>query len=300
MVVRRLPSYGYQPIDLIGMSFAAFCVLCLLISLLIGVHRVPNGPAWLAGCSAFLLLTYFARFVPPRGPRVLRFLRDSYVLWALPGAYTAAGTVNRSFTSRYFDDIVLGWERALFGGHPHAEFAAHLPYAALSEFLHFCYYTYLWLMPILGFYLVFRGRHEQFRMTATTVGLTFYSCFAFFIVFPVLGPWYTFPHVDAPGSLFIGLVHRTLEHGAAIGTAFPSSHCAVATAVAGSAWRFTETPFAVAITIVAAGIVLGTMYGGFHYAIDSVVGVIVGLGFVAVGPRAHRGMMRVGGWRDGE
>ena len=291
----RLPrSYGYQPADLIAMTYASFCVVALII----GTERVPNLVAWLTGISGFLLLAYLVRFVPPRGPWLLRFLRDSYVLLALPGAYASAGVVNRAFTLRYFDDIVLRWEVAIFGGHPHARFASLFPNVALSEFLHFCYYVYLWLLPVLCFSLLLGGRQREFRMTATTVGMTYYACFAFFISFPVLGPYYTFEHVNAPGSFFIGLVHRTLETGAALGTAFPSSHCAVAVAVTACAWRYAWRPLAVGITIVATGIVLGTMYGGFHYAIDSLAGVLAGLGFVAVGPAVHRGLSRVGGWRE--
>jgi membrane-associated phospholipid phosphatase len=287
-------SYGYQPADLLVMAYAAFCVVALII----GGDQVPDGPAWLAGISGFLLLAYLVRFVPPRGPWLVRFLRDSYALWALPGAYASAGVVNRAFTLRYFDDIVLRWEAALFGGHPHVTFATQIPSVALSEFLHFCYFIYLWLLPILGFSLVLRGKNREFRTTTTTVGMTFYACFAFFIVFPVLGPYYTFEHVVAPGSFFIQLVHRTLESGAALGTAFPSSHCAVATAVTASAWRYAWRPLAVGITIIATGIVFGTMYGGFHYAIDSVAGVGVGIIFALIGPRIHRALSRVGGWGE--
>lgn len=285
-------SHGYQPADLIAMGYAAIVVLALVL----GPEPVPQRSVWLAGFSGFLLLAYLLRFVPADLPRGLRFFRDTYLLWALPFGYASAGVVSRAFTRHYYDDIVLAWEMRIFGSHPHTQLAALLPSVPLSEFLHFCYYAYLWLVPILGFSLGLAGRERELRVAVTTVGLTFYSCYAFFIAFPVLGPYYTFEHIAVPGSIFVPLVHRTLEAGATLGTAFPSSHCAVAVAVAVSAWRSTWRPLAAAISILAVGIVFATMYGGFHYAIDSAVGVLVGTGFALVGPRVHRLLARQGGW----
>ncbi|MCA9728647.1 MAG: phosphatase PAP2 family protein [Candidatus Eisenbacteria bacterium] len=274
---------GYLPADLVAMVFAAFD----LIIIGIGFRRVEHAP-WLAlGFAAYLAVLISLRWLPPPRWRLFRFLRDAHALFAIGPAYAVAGMINQVVPSGYFDDAVIGWDRALFGGHPNADLAARLPWAPLSEFLHLSYWLYLWLLPLLGFTLYLMRRYDRFRIVATTVSATFFLCQFVFVLFPVEGPYYTFPHVNAPGSIFPPLVYGTLERGAAIGTAFPSSHCATATVVAISAWRFAPRPLAVLITILTCGIVFGTVYGGFHYAIDALVGLALGLTMGKLGPVLH-------------
>lgn len=266
------------------MGFAAFCVGTLIF----GMQSVEDGPLWLATFTAFLLFAFSFRFWGPGGNRILRFFRESFPFFVLAPSYYAAGALSRAYHDRYFDDEIIRLDEVVFGGHPNAYFADALPFVPLSELLHFCYYFYLWLIPLLGLYLYLKGRRREFLVTVTTVASVFYFCYAIFILFPVLGPYYTFDRVEAPGSFFVGLVYRTLEGGASIGTAFPSSHCAAATAIAICGIRFAAPPMATFITIVAVGIVVATIYGGFHYAIDSLVGVVVGLVGGLLGTRWHR------------
>lgn len=290
MVVTRR-SYGYQPVDLIAMGYAAFVVVVLLL----GPRPITYRSTWLAGASAFLLLVFLLRFLPPDLPRFVRFFRATHLLFALPAGYASAGAVGRVLHQGYFDDVVLRWEVALFGGHPHVELAARLPFAPLSEFLHFCYYIYLWLVPILCVSLALARRERQLQAAVTVLAATYYACFAFFIAFPVLGPYYTFARVEAPGDVFVPLVHRVLDGGAARGTAFPSSHCAIAAVVVVSAWRYSWRPLATLLTVIGAGIIVATMYGGFHYTIDSIVGVLVGSAFAVAAPRLHATLGQWGG-----
>jgi hypothetical protein len=56
----------------------------------------------------------------------------------------------------------------------------------------------------------------------------------------------------------------------------PSGHAAGAVAVAVLVWR-SGSPLAPAFGLVAAGIALGTVRGRYHYAVDSVLGVLLGL-----------------------
>jgi membrane-associated phospholipid phosphatase len=45
-----------------------------------------------------------------------------------------------------------------------------------------------------------------------------------------------------------------------------------------------QRPVGVAVALLTAGLTLGTVYGGFHYAVDSVAGLIVGaVGWGAAG-----------------
>lgn len=278
---------GYMPVDVLSLSYCAVNVVLLAV----GYRNVPGAGGLLAAfLTGFVVVASF-RFVPRGGSWMLQFVRDAYPLITLPLTYGAVGRVNRALFPGFFDDLVLEWDRWVFGGHPNAYLADVLPSAPLSEFLHLCYFLYLSMVPLLGLTLFLRGRFERFRVFSTTTTLTFYTCFTMFLLFPVQGPYYTFPRVDAPGVFFPQLVYSVLERGASVGAAFPSSHVAVAMVVALMAHRLCRGLWPVLLTI-ALGITLATVYGGFHYAIDSVVGFGYGLIMARVGPRLHAALLR--------
>lgn len=283
---RDLRLRGYNPADLLFVGYAA--VACVVLA----AGALRGSPSWdlLAAHLGVLILSLSMRFVARRGPAFVQFLRESYALWFIPVAYGTLDRLNRVFTHAYFDDVVLRWDRAVFGRHLNADFQAWIPVAPLREFLHFNYFIYALLIPALGLTLFFQRRFEAFRVFATTVVLTLYGCFLVFIFFPVQGPYYTFPRFAGDG-IFPALVHAVLDRQSSIGSAFPSSHVAVSTVVAVMAWRYSRR-FSYAFISVAASIFLATIYGGFHYALDSVCGLVFGLAMGLTGPRLHSVILR--------
>jgi membrane-associated phospholipid phosphatase len=215
----------------------------------------------------------------PDGARAQRFLRDWLPLLALPLLYASipATAVRREMV----DVTVQGWDRALFGTDPARTLAGALPSAFLSEVLHAAYLSYyivIYLPPLL---MYLRGDLEAFRdtMFAFTVAMTI--CFAAFCVFPVAGPRYEWP---APGGVPQGpirsLVLFILEGGSSRGTAFPSSHLAIALSVGLSSFRWSRR-LGLGVLAVTLLLGLGAVYGGFHYAVDMLAGGVVGVLSVA-------------------
>lgn len=283
------PANAWRPAEIIALAFVLLNLVCLGI----GFQHVPSAGWVLLGFASYLAWLLALRYlplerraVPKHFAPIAHFLREAHVLLMIGPAYVASGFVNRAIFQHYFDDQVSSWDRALFHGNPNAYLAQLWPWAWLSEFLHLSYYVYLWLVPALGLTLYFLRRYGAFRVAATCIALTYAVCNVVFLLFPVQGPYYTFPRIDAPGRVFVDLVHWTLERGAAMGTAFPSSHCAAAVVVTLMAFRFLPR-LAPVFAVVACGIVLGTVYGGFHYAIDAAVGVLIGLLAGIFGPRCH-------------
>ena len=95
------------------------------------------------------------------------------------------------------------------------------------------------------------------------------------------------PSDASVGLFFPALVHDLLVAGAAKGAAFPSSHVAVAVVIWLLAWRLTRPVFWLLAAIVPA-LALVTVYGGFHYAVDSAAGALVGVAGFLGGPYVHR------------
>jgi undecaprenyl-diphosphatase len=73
------------------------------------------------------------------------------------------------------------------------------------------------------------------------------------------------------------LVLAVLVSGSSRGAAFPSSHAAVSVAASVAALRFQPKVGAV-VAFVTALLLVGAVYGGFHYGVDMIAGAVVGLG----------------------
>ncbi len=188
------------------------------------------------------------------------------------------------------DSIVREWEAALFGGQPARTLAGRLPSVAPSELLHLGYllfYPIVYVPPLL---LYVAGRREEFGRTAFAVMLTYAICFVIFAVFPVEGPRYAWgASASAPAGPVRSLTLAILERGSSRGTAFPSSHAAVAAAQAVVALRY-QAGLGVVVAVTSALLMIGAVYGGFHYAVDVVAGAVVGIVIsTAVATRPARG-----------
>lgn len=281
----------YHPLDQITLAY----VTASIVILLIGGARIPHQSTELLLHGLLLLALGLIGWLPsPRHP-LLRFLREAYPLLLLGWFYRETAILSRAWGDQYHDPMILDWDHALFGGHPHVWLHHVFPAAWLSELLHACYLLYILMVPGLTLTLYFGGRLQAFRVTATTIVFTFVVCYLGFVLLPVKGPWYTFAHPEVRSfGIFPPLVWGMLERGAAVGAAFPSSHVAASTAVAMMARR-AGSPLAWVMISLAVGIFFATVYGGFHYGVDAVAGLVAGLTLGALGPRVHLALSRDGG-----
>lgn len=284
-----------RPIDRLVGSFAVLSALALIFP-----GRPAAWPLLLAVHLFFAALLLPSRLVLPRlraaalrAPRVAAILAHWYPLVLLPAAYAEASVLNVAVHGgAYFDEWILRAEVALFGTQPSQTFAGAVPSLVLSEVLHASYISYYLLIygpPLLLFaYAVRAGTApRQFHAALVPVMAAFFFCCLWFIYFPVQGPRYLFPPPD--GGLRCGpvcsLTRYILASGSSRGTAFPSSHAAVA--VAQTAMGFFLLPrLSPLLLVLTVGLCFGAVYGGYHYATDMIVGAIVGLAAAALAGRA--------------
>jgi membrane-associated phospholipid phosphatase len=261
----------------------------------------PHRPAWWPALLALHLAgAWLALGWGPAGraraaalrrwPRAARAAGTLYPIALVPLLYSELEVLNLAVhAGRFFDPLVQQWEAALFGGQPAVELARALPYRALSELLHGAYLSYYAIIYVPPIALYAAGRHQEAAALVFAVMLTFFAHYLFFIYFPVQGPRYLFPAPTGPAGegLLPALTHRLLEAGSSRGAAFPSSHVGVSVAatvvLARSAPRW-----ALAVGAATAGLALGAVYGGFHYAIDAVAGALLGLVLALAAPRLRR------------
>jgi membrane-associated phospholipid phosphatase len=181
------------------------------------------------------------------------------------------------------DATVQRWERALFGSQPSLDWIRAFPSPAWSTLMHAAYLSYYAILAAAPLGLWLAGRRGAARQTILLMMATFYVCYAAFLAFPVAGPRYAFAPATNPATTVTAavLAHRLLERGSAWGTAFPSSHVAVALVAAACAWRGLPA-LGAALVPAAVLMCLATVYGQFHYAVDALAGAaLAGAALVA-------------------
>lgn len=221
----------------------------------------------------------------------IRAAADWLPLLMIPLLYGELAVLNVAVhAGGYFDAMVIEWEQALFGGQPSRDWAAAVPKPWLSEPLHAAYLSYYFIIFGPPMLLFLRGRRDAFRACAFALMLSFFAHYLFFIFFPVQGPRYLFPPPagELADGFFYGLAHRILEAGSSQGAAFPSSHVGVSVTQTLVAIRFLPR-LAPVLAVLTVGLAAGAVYGGFHYLIDAMAGLALGvLAWLAAAPLARR------------
>ena len=237
---------------------------------LLGLAFIPEGSLWLP----------------------LQVLRDWYPIATILIFYLEIPPLAQMVLRRYLDDKIMEFEGRLFNGQPSLYLSERFPSRWLSAFLHLCYFSYYPIVVALAGVLYFQGRHESFHEVVFAEVLTFNLCLIWYILMPVLGPYYKFEKIRGPlaDGFFFKLVHAILSSAASKGTAFPSSHCAIAVIVVLYAARYHPIAFTVLCPF-GVGLVVGTVYGRMHYAVDTIVGTVLAVIIFGVAPHLYHWLL---------
>ena len=260
------------PVDRATLAFLA-------IALAFNLARGPREwPLVLLLPAALGLAAAVAAFLAPRARRagpLGRLVGEVYPLLLTLGLYTHVGLVNRAGGVAH-DALVQRWEEAVFGLQVSLAWIRAFPAPWWSNLLHGAYLSYYLILAGTPLGLWAAGRRAAARDAVFLMMATFYACYAVFLAFPVAGPRYFFaPAANAATAAPVArLTHRLLETGSAWGTAFPSSHVAVALVAAAMAWRGLR-PLGAVLVPLAALLSLGTVYGQLHYGVDALAGAFV-------------------------
>lgn len=262
----------FTGIDIATLAYVGLATVAVALSF--QGEPIP-GWGWLFVAHALLvvlvLLAPRARSAGPAG----RFLGEWYPMLLLAALYGEVGvlTLDAGFQN---DLAIQQLESWVFGSQVSYRWIREQPNVILSWILHACYLAYypiLYASP-LGLWLV--GRREASRRTILAVMITFYLCYVVFLFFPVAGPRYAFDLANNAATS-VGPARFTqwlLDHGDSWGAAFPSSHVAAAVVATGMAFRQWRTLGWVLLPFTA-GLLLAVVYGQFHYAVDSLAGLVL-------------------------
>jgi membrane-associated phospholipid phosphatase len=237
----------------------------------------PATSRWLLCANALIialiLIVPRARVAGPTG----RFIADWYPMLLLGALYVEVGVLNLD-VGYHHDLAIQHLEQWVFGSQVSLRWIREMPNPALSWILHSCYLAYYAILVVAPLGLWLSGRRDQARLTIFAIVTTFYLCYLAFLFFPVAGPRYAFALADNAATRIwpARIAQWLLDEGDSWGAAFPSSHVAgalVATLCALRFWR----PLGLALLPWTVGLVLAVVYGQFHYGVDALSGLLVGV-----------------------
>jgi membrane-associated phospholipid phosphatase len=188
-------------------------------------------------------------------------------------------TVLMFFDSFWGTELLIRMDQAIFGVHPTLWAAQyHRPWIhELMSFFYTVYFTFFFLIP--G-YFFFRKKYEEAFAVISLISLIYYANFIIFYLIPAVGPNHSSvlaqpDNQQAAGFLFAAL-NGALQGAAGVhGAAFPSSHVAGVLGWVLAAGRYSRR-LGWALSPVALGVGLATVYLGYHHAVDPIAGYFWG------------------------
>ena len=233
--------------------------------------------AYLGGAVALLLLQRYRSASP-----IFRFLRDWHPIILFPVLYKEVEPLAAAMGDWRLTQAIPAVEAMLFAGQPSLYLSERLPFVPLSELLHFCYLAHVVVIPSVAGYWYISGRRVAFHELVLLLATVMLGSYFFFILFPVDSPYYLSEPPGPPlaGHFFYDLVHKVSDRGGARGGAFPSAHVSGALVVCLVAWR-RHRRLAFALAPVFVGIVFATVYGRFHYVLDTTAGLAIAVAVVS-------------------
>ena len=293
-------KYVGSPLALIGLIVALFVVLDVLPR---GWRRARDGSSGVASAAAAV---FRQRWWGRRGVIVIACLLGFYATYL---AYRNLKSFLPFVTASEHDAALLDLDRAMFFGNDPATLLHDILGTGIAaELLSFVYLAFLTFVPLsLGFALVWSSRIVAGVWYVTALAICWMLGVLSYYLVPSLGPIYARPGLFAelPNTGVSELQQTLLEHrgevladphgsGAVQSIAgFASLHIAVVFTAAAVA-QLSGAPRALRIALwTYLGLTsLATIYFGWHYVLDDVAGIAIGLaavygGAVLVGLRPY-------------
>jgi len=216
-------------------------------------------------------------------PRPLSVALDWHPLALFPILYKEVQLLATTVGDWRLTAVVSAAEERLFGGQPSIYLSERLSVVALSEYLHFCYLGYLLIIPGVAAYWYRTKQRAAFHELMLLLAIVMFGSYLVFILWPVDSPFYRFDPLGPPlaGHVFFDLVHFLSSRGGARGGAFPSAHVSGAVVLWLVAFRY-QRRLAILLAPMIAGLIVATVYGRFHYVLDTIAGVALAFAVVGV------------------
>ncbi|MFH1288528.1 MAG: phosphatase PAP2 family protein, partial [bacterium] len=275
-------------------KFTLGYLITVLIIILLFFPHISGGTIFVFSHLFVIGTIFFLIFLFENNPgnKIIKFFRFWYPPILYTFLYEETGRLNHIFFKENLDGFFQNIEFAIFKSQPSIWLAEKFSYIWLKECLHFFYFSYYLLVPILGF-ILYKKDLKKFCHFIFVTSFTFYFCYLIYIFLPVVGPLiWGLPKME--GKAFVPLMNFIYAYFEKPGAAFPSSHVAVALIVVFFAYKYNRKLFFFFLIDVIF-LAIATVYCGFHYVIDVIAGIFTAVGCYYAGSHIYRRHSRLRG-----
>jgi membrane-associated phospholipid phosphatase len=262
-------------LNLLDSLTSAFITIIILL-LILFYHRFPNGWRTLLGYIILLLLVLFISYARQRWREIkmVRALCDLSPIFFILAVFELLGGIT-PYLRPDIDSLLIKADLALFGVHP-TVWMEDLFIPWVADILALAYISYYFIPLILILILYFKGRSNEFFLTAGTLLLGYYICYIIYIFMPAIGPRFTLAslqQIPLNGGIIMNTIVDTLN--ALEGNkrdCFPSGHTQIVLISLWFAFKYRRPLFWIYLPIIIA-LIISTVYLRYHYVIDLVAGI---------------------------
>ncbi len=276
-----------KPVDLLSIAFIAALAAVALFS----ASAFPVRFIIQYSLFAAVIVLLAALDGKSRRGTVLKFVHAFLPVVIVLLVFNSLGDLIPLVRSRYYDDVLIRIDFALFGAHP-TVWLERFNNALLAGLFQAAYLSYYFTPISLGTILFLRGRQREFDTAVFVIVLCFYLSYVGYLLVPAVGPRFTLNHVQTaglqtgPATLWIQQALDRFEQNKT--DAFPSGHTAVALVSLFYSWKYREKILFRILVPTVSALMISTVYLRYHYVIDVIAGVLLAALTVLIGPRAYR------------
>jgi len=195
-----------------------------------------------------------------------------------------------------YDQILAGWDRALFGMNP-TEYIQQFAFPALTEFLQIAYVLFYFHAFAQSIELNLRGLYEEAESVTRTIVFGFLLSYVMYVFMPAIGPRfsvhdYASISTDLPGLWLTDALRTIIDTGDGFRdktldpalqmhrNCMPSGHTMMTLMNMILAFRY-RSKLRWVFLIMGISLIIATVYLRYHYVVDVLAGII--LAFAALG-----------------
>jgi membrane-associated phospholipid phosphatase len=182
------------------------------------------------------------------------------------------------WVSSWMDDYLVRSDQWLFGVESSVALQT-ITIPVVTEIMMFAYTIYVPLIVIVAVFCYQKSGLAAGEDYMLNLILAYFVSFVGFLVFPIAGPLFHQPEdyaVPLNGWIFTYFGEWIRANAHYPGGNFPSPHCAAGTVMLVTLFRYNRNYFWVILPIIIL-LYISTVYGRYHFAMDGVAGIIVGI-----------------------
>ncbi|MDD5067241.1 MAG: phosphatase PAP2 family protein [bacterium] len=256
-------------------------------------NRIPSLDR-ITGKHYFRFFTYTLLVFLVFGGRfrsAAKIIRNFFPLILMTTVFENLGDVVTMINPHYADQALIRIDKFLFGGDASLWMQQfYTPW--LSNLMHSAYTSYYFLPPLVAMVLYLTGQYRNFRNFMVAVTFTGFIGYIGYVLVPAIGPRFTLAHLytkDLKTGYLVGkMVEIINNYEPYRADCFPSLHTAHTLVAMIFSFRYLSKYFSIPVNILGGLLIISTMYGRYHYAIDVVAGIGLAVFNVAMASRVNR------------